>query len=108
MHVCGFKEVVRNFHFVGDGPHEVGAHVAAVVKSFHAAPDASPIALGELGFGFYGFIVVVEASGGVDVGPDLDFHGGRAIVEFVGCICGLGGYVTDLADKGYLFCFRGG
>lgn len=100
MDVRRFEKVVGDLHFVGDGSYDVGADVASVVESLQAAPDAGPFVLGELGFGGGG--VGGGVHGGVGVDPLFHFDGAGAVVEFVGYVCGLGGYVADLADEGDL------
>ena len=103
MHECGFEQVVLDFVFVGDGPDDVRADVAFVVEGFEAAPNAGVFVFGESGLrGGGGAEGVVEGGGGVRVDPLFDFDGAGAVVEFVGYVCGLGGYVADLSDEGDL------
>ena len=97
-----FQEVIRNLHLVRDGSDDVGADVPFVVESLEAAPDARPFVLDELRFRGAG-VVVGGVHGGVGVDPLLHFYGAGAVVELVGYVCGLGGYVADLADEGDLF-----
>lgn len=74
--------------------------MAFIVESLQAAPDAGPIVLDKLWFRDSGVRSGVHGSIGID--PLLHFYRAGAVVEFVGNICCLGGYVADLADEGDL------
>lgn len=103
MHECGFEQVVLDLVFVGDGADDVRADVPFVVEGFEAAPDAGVVVFGESGLaGGVGGQGGVEGVGGVGVDPLFDFDGAGAVVEFVGYVCGLRGYVANLADECHL------
>ena len=100
MNICGFKEVVGDFHLVGDWADDVGADVAFVVEGFQLSPDAGPFILDELGL--CGTAVDVHGVLRVCIDPLFDFHCAGAVVKFVGYVSRLGGDVSYLADEGYL------
>ena len=75
VHVCGFEEVVGDFHFIDDGADDVGADVAFVVEGFEAAPNAGVLVLDE-----FGFLGIGGIRGGVDVNPLFYFNCAGAVV----------------------------
>ena len=75
----------------------MGSDVAFIVESLQAAPDTGPFVLDELWFRWGGVRGGVHSSIGVD--PLFHFYGAGAVVEFVGYVCCLRGYVADLADE---------
>ena len=101
MDICCFQKMICDLHFVSDGPYDMCSHVAFIVERLQTAPDARPFVLDELGLGGDGG-VGHGVHGGVGVDPLFDFYRAGAVVELVGYVCGLGGYVADLADEGHL------
>jgi hypothetical protein len=87
-----FKQVVIDLVEVGDGADVVCCDVALVVEGFEAAPDAKVLS-------FFGLWLCVRGVS-VAVDPLLDVDEAGAIVDFVGCIGGLGLDGVDLADEG--------
>lgn len=78
---------------IRDGSDEMRAEVSLAVVILQLAGHTYVLALAGEGFG------VVRV--GVRVGPLLDFDEAGAVVEFVGCVGGLGGDGLDLPDDGY-------
>lgn len=92
MHGRRFEEVVIDFVEIGDGADEVRCDVALVVEGFEAAPDTQVFAFFGLGLCGRGVSVAVD--------PLLNFDEPGAVVDFVGCVGGLGLDGVDLADEG--------
>lgn len=103
MHVSRFKQVVCDFHLIGDGAYDVRTHVAPVVERFQLSPDASPFIFHQFWFGGHRSGGVINRRTIIGVDPLFDFNDASAIVEFVGYICSLDRHVADLADESYLF-----
>lgn len=104
MDVRGFEEVILDFHLVSYRPYDMSADMTSIIESLEAAPHTSPLILDELWFG-RGRAIHVHRGGSVGVDPLLDFYGACAVVELVGYVCGLGGYIADLTDERYLSDF---
>lgn len=94
VHVRRLQQVVIHLVEVGDGPDDVGAHVALVRKRLEAAPYAH--------VGVELVLVCVAVVCLVRVDPLLDFNLARAVVDFQRHVGGLRVDVADLADKGDL------
>ena len=75
----------------------MGSHVAFIVESLQPAPDTCPFVIDEFWLCDCGVGHGVHGSIGVD--PLFHLYCAGAVVEFVGYVCGLGGYVADLADE---------
>ena len=78
----------------------MGSHMTFVVESFQSAPDTGPFIFDELWFCYGG--VRGGVHGGIGIDPLFHFYRAGTVVNFVGYICCLSGYVADLADKGNL------
>ena len=78
----------------------MGSDVAFIVESLQAAPDTGPFVLDELWFRRSRVGGGVHCSVGVD--PLFHFYRTGAVIEFVGNVCSLRGYVAYLADEGDL------
>lgn len=99
--VCGFEEVILDFHLIGYRPYDMSADMTFVVECLQAAPDTSPLVLDELWFG-RGCAIDIHGRGSIGIDPLLDFYGACAVVKLVGYVCGLGGYVANLTHERYL------
>lgn len=99
MHICGFQEVVCDFVLIRDRSDDMRAYMSPPSKSLDTAPRPSPIVLNQ-----FRLVTTAFFNGGaaVCIYPLLYFHSSCAIIKFVRYVCGLGGDVSDLADKGYL------
>ena len=97
MHSRRLKQMVVDLVAVCHRTDQVRGDVALAVEGLQTAEDAQV-----LSFFWLGFCVCLF---GVGVYPLLYFDYAGAVVDFVGCVCGLGGDGVDLADEGYLgFC----
>lgn len=82
----------------------MGAYMSPPSKRLDTAPCPSPIVLYQFRFMTTTFF---DGCAAVCIYPLLYFHSSCAIIKFVRYVCGLGGDVPDLADKGYLKAPRG-
>jgi hypothetical protein len=87
-----FKQMVIDLVEVSDGPDVVSCDVALVVEGFEAAPNAQVLSFFRLWLCVGGIRVTVD--------PLLHVDEASAIVNFVGCVGGLGLDGVDLADEG--------
>ena len=78
---------------IRDGSNQMRTEMSLAVIILQLARHTHVLALGGEDFG------VVRVS--VGVGPLLYFDEAGAVVEFVGCVCGLGSDGLDLPDYGY-------
>ena len=97
MHSRRLKQMVVDLVAVCHRTDQVRGDVALAVEGLQTAPDAQVLPFFRLGL----CVCLV----GICVYPLLYFDYAGAVVDFVGCVCGLGGDGVDLADEGYLgFC----
>ena len=94
MYGRGFEEVHANFVEVGYRADEVGCYMALAVEFLETTPDMHVLPFGRLSFRVLGVCVAVY--------PLFHVDEAGSVVDFEGCICGLGGDVVDLADEGDL------
>ncbi len=79
----------------------MGSDVTFIVEGLQAAPDTGPFVLDELWF-WGGGVVRGGVHSSIGIDPLFHFYRTSAIIEFVGNICCLRGYIADLADEGDL------
>lgn len=91
--------MVCDFILIPDWSDDMRAYMSPPSKSLDPAPCPSPIVLYQFRFVATAFF---DRCAAVCIYPLLYFHRSCAIIEFVGYVGGLGGDVSDLADKGYL------
>jgi len=87
--------MVVDFVEIGNGTDEVCSDVSLVVECLETTPYAKIFTFFWEGFGGSGV--------GVAVDELLHVDDAGAVVEGVGCVCGLGGDGVDLADEGQLW-----
>lgn len=95
MDGCRFEEVHVDLVEVCYGADNVAGDVAFAVKFFEAAPDVNVLTFG--GKGLRSLRV------GIAVNPLLYVYKAGAVVDFEGCVRGLGGDVVNLANEGELW-----
>jgi len=86
--------MIADFVEIGNSSNNMGANVTFAIEFLEAPPNMYVLSLfGRRSYGF-GHCVAID--------PLFDLDGSGAVVNFVGCVRGLGGYLEDLTNYGKL------
>lgn len=97
MHISRLQKMHRHLIHIRDRANKMTPHMTLIIEALHATKHSAIASL------FQSLHLWVWWRLGVE--PLLDFNEAGAVVQLVGCVCGLLCKAADLADEGHLLDF---